>query len=152
MEKAGAHILAIKDMAGLLKPLRFVASYQDAAMTRKRMQNGQCLVGLLDGKLVATIMYYSPASAKGTPWYEQSHVAKFGQFAVDPLHRKRGIGDLLIHRVEELAVQDGAVELALDTAEGAHHLIRYYSARGYRYVDYVQWNETNYRSVLMSPF
>ncbi|WP_312116724.1 hypothetical protein [Brevibacillus reuszeri] len=39
---------------------------------------------------------------------------------------------------------------SLDTAEGAHHLIRYYSARGYRHVDYVQWNETNYRSVLMS--
>ncbi|WP_312116722.1 GNAT family N-acetyltransferase [Brevibacillus reuszeri] len=57
-------------------------------------------------------MYYSPASAKGAPWYEQSHVAKFGQFSVDPLHRKRGIGDLLIRRVEELAVQDGAVELA----------------------------------------
>jgi len=129
---------------------QFVASYQDAARTRKRVRNGHCLVGLLEGELIATIMYYPPALAKGTPWYEQSHVAKFGQFAVNPLHRKRGFGDLLIRRVEEMAVLDGAAELALDTAEGAHHLIRYYSVRGYRFVDYVQWNETNYRSVLMS--
>ncbi|MGG1659326.1 GNAT family N-acetyltransferase [Brevibacillus sp. NRS-1366] len=129
---------------------RFVASHQDAPMTLKRMENAHCLVGLQNGKIIATILYYPPASAKGAPWYDQPNVAKFGQFAVDPEYRRQGIGDELIRRVEEMAVQDDAKELALDTAEGAHHLIRYYTARGYRLVAYTQWNQTNYRSVLMS--
>lgn len=72
------------------------------------------------------------------------------QIVIRPFQPQTDSIEDLIRRVEELAVQDGAAELALDTAEGAHHLIRYYSARGYRFVDYVQWNDTNYRSVLMS--
>jgi len=129
---------------------RFVASHQDGAMTLQRMENARCLVGLQNGEIMATILYYPPASAKGAPWYDQPHVAKFGQFAVDPEYRRQGIGDELIRRVEEMAVQDGAEELALDTAEGAHHLIRYYTAKGYRFIAYAQWKQTNYRSVLLS--
>lgn len=129
---------------------RFLASHQDTQMTLKRMENARCLVGLQNGEIIATILYYPPAFAKGAPWYDQPHVAKFGQFAVDPEYRRLGIGDELIRRVEEMAIQDGAEELALDTAEGAHHLIYYYTARGYRLVAYTQWNLTNYPSVLMS--
>ncbi|EJL41944.1 hypothetical protein BAG01nite_45380 [Brevibacillus agri] len=128
----------------------FVAASQDAATTAKRIASATCLVGLLDGQIIATISYYPPAKTKGTPWYDEPFVAKFGQFAVDHRYRKHGIGSLFIQRAEELAIADGATELALDTAEGAEHLRRYYAAKGYRFIAYAQWSTTNYRSVLMS--
>ncbi|MBW1796697.1 MAG: GNAT family N-acetyltransferase, partial [Deltaproteobacteria bacterium] len=45
---------------------------------------------------------------------------------------------------------DGASELALDTAEQATHLINWYERLGYRFIEYVDWDVTNYRSVIMS--
>ena len=44
----------------------------------------------------------------------------------------------------------GASEIALDTSENAHHLLSYYENRGYRFVEYVQWDEVNYRSKTLS--
>jgi len=41
-------------------------------------------------------------------------------------------------------------ELALDTAEGASHLIKYYSDKGYRFIEYINWEITNYRNVVLS--
>ena len=52
--------------------------------------------------------------------------------------------------IEGKAKALGADELALDTAEGASHLIGYYEKRGYRFMEYVNWDVTNYRSVIMS--
>lgn len=108
------------------------------------------MVGLLDDRIVATITYYPTTNSGGTPWYERDDVAHFGQFAVEPELQGRGIGDLLMTTVERMAREDGAAELALDTAEGAIHLIDYYGRRGYRFIEFVQWNVTNYRSVILS--
>jgi len=52
--------------------------------------------------------------------------------------------------IETKAKSLGALEIALDTAEGAAHLIRFYEKRGYEFIQYVQWEVTNYRSVIMS--
>ena len=52
--------------------------------------------------------------------------------------------------IEQRALQQGATELALDTAEGATHLIRWYERLGFRFIQHVSWDETNYRSVVMS--
>jgi len=52
--------------------------------------------------------------------------------------------------VESVAKQDGVTELALDTSEKAEHLIRYYTRRGYRFVEHTQWPDVNYRSVIMT--
>ena len=56
----------------------------------------------------------------------------------------------LLEWVEGEALRRGATELALDTAEGAAHLRRWYGARGYRLVAHAQWGVTNYRSVILS--
>lgn len=40
--------------------------------------------------------------------------------------------------------------MACDTAEGALDLITLYEKRGYRRVGDMQWNETNYRSVVLA--
>ena len=45
----------------------------------------------------------------------------------------------------------GAAEIALDTAETAEELIRFYLKRGYRFIEHVTWTDVvNYRSVVLS--
>ena len=52
--------------------------------------------------------------------------------------------------VEQRAATSGAKEIALDTAETAHHLIDWYTRLGYRHIEHADWKHTNYRSVIMS--
>lgn len=52
--------------------------------------------------------------------------------------------------IEQFAIGHGADELALDTAEGATHLTRWYERLGFRFFQHVSWDETNYLSVVMS--
>ncbi|MES2765557.1 MAG: GNAT family N-acetyltransferase [Bacteroidota bacterium] len=130
--------------------LHFVASHQNTERTRQRVAEGRCFVALKDGKIVGTICYYSPQNTHGTPWYDLPNVAHFGQFAVEPELQRSGIGNLLLKEVENEAFKNSVEELALDTAETAFHLIEFYKKRGYRFIEFTQWNEVNYRSVIMS--
>ncbi len=130
--------------------LNFVAARQNAETTKIRVLKGKCFVALEEGKIVGTICYYSPENAQGANWYDKPEVAYFGQFAVTPELQQAGIGLTLLKEVERKALQDGAEELALDTAETAFHLIAFYKKRGYRFIEYTRWNEVNYRSVIMS--
>lgn len=128
---------------------RFVATYQSVDETIDRIRNARCWVGIRNGRIVATLSLYEPYA--GTcEWYTREDVWHFGQFAVDPELQGQGIGLLLISCAENTARAHGARELALDTAEGASYLITFYSRRGYRLVQYVQWKVTNYRSVVLS--
>jgi ribosomal protein S18 acetylase RimI-like enzyme len=99
---------------------------------------------------VGTITYYTCARTCGSPWLDRPDVAHFGQLAVDPAVQGRGLGTRLIATAEARARCDGAREIALDTAESAGHLIAWYERLGYRFVEYVDWGVTNYRSVVMS--
>lgn len=130
--------------------LRFVATYQDVETTRRRSTEGECHVVLHGDRLVGTITLYPPDRCGGCAWYDRPEVACFGQFTVDPGLQQAGIGSAMITVMEARARALGARELALDTAEPATHLIEYYARRGYRIVDTVQWDVTNYRSVIMS--
>lgn len=92
----------------------------------------------------------APAPVATSPFYDRDDVASFGQFAVRPSHQGRGIGSALLDLVEARAREKGVAELALDTSEGATQLIDMCRARGFRFIEYVQWRDTNYRSVIMS--
>lgn len=130
--------------------LRFVASYQDEQVTQSRVDAGHCFVAARDGQLVGTITYYNGGAEGSADWYSRPGVHHFGQFAIEPGLQGRGAGSRLLRFVEVLALSQGAHELALDTAEGAHRLIEYYERRGYRKVEMVQWDMTNYASVILS--
>lgn len=131
---------------------RFFATHQTPEQTLSRIRSGECFVAVLDGAIVATVTFYPPprAATEGPDWYRRSDVSYFGQFAVEPALQRGGIGSRLMDFVEDLARRRGIPEVALDTAEGATHLREYYSRRGYRFIEYVQWDVTNYRSVVMS--
>ncbi len=130
--------------------LRFLATHQDMETTRERISTGKCFIAELDGVIIGTITYYDSAHTDGSPFLDLPGTSHMGQLGVEPRLRGQRIGTKLICHVEKVALEDGADELALDTAEPATHLINWYQRMGYRFVEHVQWNVTNYRSVVMS--
>lgn len=130
--------------------MRFYASFQDEAATRERFNSGHGFVAIACDKIIATVTIYDTLQDNPCSWYTVKGVWHFGQFAVDPNCQGIGIGSLLVDFAEHFARLQGARELALDTAENAIDLIDYYAARQYRQIGHVQWDVTNYRSVVMS--
>ena len=132
--------------------LKYVAATQDHSTTLNRARSAyKCFIGIYKHKIVSTISLYSPKPLDESSWYSKDFVAKIGQFAVTPELQKYGIGSKMMDIVEEEAGKIKNVrEIALDTAETAVHLIELYKKRGYRYVETVQWDVTNYKSVILS--
>jgi GNAT superfamily N-acetyltransferase len=130
--------------------MRYLASHQDDERTLARAAKGECFVAVQNGELVGTVTLSHITNTQGTSWYDRPDVASFGQFAVKPDLQRTGLGTKLMDLVEDRARLKGVPELALDTSEHAAHLIHYYERRGYRFIEYTQWSETNYRSVIMS--
>ncbi len=130
--------------------LHFTAVDQTEATTRVRIERGRCFVAVVDDAVVGTITYYSPSPNAASAWYRLPGVATFGQFGVDPDYRGRRIGSRLLAHVEALARADGAIELALDTAENAIALVDMYARMGFRVVAHDDYIVTAYRSVVMS--
>ena len=130
--------------------LAYVAATQAEEVTRRRTAGRECWVARVDGVLVGTITVQPPGVPHGCAWYERPDVAVFGQFAVEPALQRGGLGSALLAHAEARARALGAVELALDTAEGAERLVAYYEGRGFRPVGHVDWPMTNYVSVVLS--
>lgn len=133
--------------------MRVVAAYQDASLTAKRIQGGECYVAALkddERKFVGTIVFKDAQNTKGTPWFERGDVASFSQLAVEPWLQGRGIGGLLIRRAEERAGETGAAHISLSTPEPASELLAMYEHKGYGFIEHTQWPGTNYQSVILS--
>ena len=128
----------------------YTAVDQPDEVTRKRVARGDCLLALADGRILGTTMFHAPGCSEGCPCYERPDVATIGQFGVLPGQQGRGVGTLLLREVEARALASGAAELALDTSEGADHLIAWYERHGFRFVEHAQWTGKTYRSVIMS--
>ena len=77
-------------------------------------------------------------------------LALFGQFAVEPNLQNQGLGRRLIETVEAEARRLGAIEICLDTAQAADHLVGYYQKLGYEIRAEADWRpEVNYKSWVM---
>ncbi|MEA1980496.1 MAG: GNAT family N-acetyltransferase, partial [candidate division Zixibacteria bacterium] len=87
--------------------LKYVATYQDVSITRKRIDKGICFVAINNEKIIGTVTYYSPENSVGSSWLEKEGVAHFGQLGVEPDYRNKGIGGLLISHVENFAQKHG---------------------------------------------
>jgi GNAT superfamily N-acetyltransferase len=128
--------------------LYFVATYISDEDAKHLIEEGECFVAELDGKLIGTILLYAKGK-HNPPLYLRDDVRVFGKFAVEPDCQKYGIGNMLMKYIEDYVKSKGAKILALDTAEQAQHLIDYYSKRGYAFYGYHKWSVVNYRSVIM---
>ncbi len=129
---------------------RFHATYQSADVTRERMNGDLSFVAVDDNEIVGTVTLYDQPYEDACPHYKDPTVARFGQFGIEPRLQHAGLGTRMMDLIEETAAELGFRELACDTAEGATHLVEWYHRRGYRFVEYVQWDVTNYRSVVLS--
>ena len=132
--------------------LNYVATYQSDDITADRLAKSlETFVAVHEDNLVGTISLYRPDDVHGCRWYLRPEVAHFSQFGVQPEYQGVGLGSEMLRIVERAAGRmDGITELALDTSVGAAHLIAFYEKRGYRVVDHVDWEITNYRSVILS--
>ncbi|PKK88655.1 MAG: GNAT family N-acetyltransferase [Candidatus Wallbacteria bacterium HGW-Wallbacteria-1] len=130
--------------------LNFWATHQSEDDTASRLSRGKTWLALCRGRIIGTITLANAWETDGCSWYDKEEVTSFGQFAVDPQFQSQGVGSRLLSLAEEGAREAGIAHLALDTAESATHLIDYYRARGYEIVDRVDWEGTNYISVVMS--
>ena len=128
----------------------YTAVDQSEDVTRERVAQADCLVAVDFDNIVGTITVRKPGRCTGCPCYDRQGVATVGQFGVLPSYQERGIGSLLIGEAERRARSVGATELALDTSEGADHLVVRYERLGFVFVEYVQWSGKTYRSVIMS--
>jgi GNAT superfamily N-acetyltransferase len=127
---------------------RYVASWQDVEITRRRLSRGECWLAMAGERIIGAILLCMPPPHPVSPVYERDDLAMFQQFAVAPERQGEGIGGALIAHVELRATELGARTLAFDTAEGASRLIAWYQGLGYRFIDYCDWEVTNYRSVI----
>jgi GNAT superfamily N-acetyltransferase len=130
--------------------MRFLASHQDENTTRRRCSEGECWILEKSKRLVGTITWRPGGSCPQAIWYRRQDVAIFGQFAVAPELQGRGVGSRLLSLMESRAKERGFSRSACDTSERAGQLIAFYTRKGYSPVEHVQWEETNYRSVILS--
>jgi GNAT superfamily N-acetyltransferase len=130
--------------------LNYTAVDQSAEVTARRIDGGTCYVASADSQLVGTILVQPTYVQNHCAYFTRPGVACAHQFAVDPRHQGSGIGRLLLERAEQWARESGFLELALDTAEPAHHLVDLYQRLGYRQVGFVHWPGKVYRSVVLS--
>jgi GNAT superfamily N-acetyltransferase len=137
--------------------IKALAAFQPEEVTRKRISVGECYVATHLGKVVGTILFKSAqdTSASGVgastriAYFARGDVASFSQFAVEPEVQGRGIGTVLMATVERRAMETGAKEIGLSTPEPATWLVEMYERHGYRVVERVRWDETNYVSAIM---
>ena len=134
-----------------VRGFRYVATHQDDETTRKRLEAGWSFLAIgPNADITGTVTLYPPDAASPCEWYQGPGHFHFGQFGVLPSAQRRGLGGRLLRTIEAKAMAEGARELALDTAEGASHLVDWYRRLGFRFIDHVDWPVTNYRSVILS--
>ena len=129
--------------------LRFIATHQDVETTRRHLERGICFILSENGKLIGTIFYYLKSYTDGPEIFKDDSAVLFGKFAVEPEYQNIGLGSELMNFVEDYARANGKKQIILDTSEKALHLIDYYEKRGYKYIRHWQWEDVNYRSVVM---
>lgn len=129
--------------------LNYTAVDQPPQVTAERVSGGQCFVADDDGALVGTIVVQPPYEANECAYFARPGVAALHQFAVDPASQGRGIGRALLQAAERWARAQGFLEVALDTAEQAEHLIGLYERLGYERVGTVRRAGKVYRSVVL---
>jgi GNAT superfamily N-acetyltransferase len=130
--------------------LNYTAVDQSVERTLRDVTQDTCIVAVAASQLVGTILVRGPQPSWNCDWYRRPTTASACRFAVSPERQSRGLGSRLLQEAEIWAREQKFGELAVDTAEQATHLIGFYTRRGYRFIETVQWPGKTYRSVVLS--
>ena len=91
-------------------------------IARKLKVNGEMFfVGEIGGRIVATVMV----------GYE-GHRGWINYLAVDPNHRRRGLGRILMENAEQLLRDEGCPKINLQIRSGNEQVIAFYRSLGYQ--------------------
>lgn len=130
--------------------MNFTAVDQKVKQTEDRCLTGLTLVVEDEAQQIVGIGSLYPSSPKhDVHYYRVQSRCYFGQFGIDPCHRRKGLGITLLQELERAATQLGFAEIALDTAEPANRLVNYYQVAGYEVCDQHQWHGKVYSSWIM---
>lgn len=123
----------------------FAAANQSIEDTKKRLNNGYCIVALLNGELLGsiTMTVENDNHIKILP----NPYLHLQQLAINPNNQKGGIGRQLMEYAEEVARREKCSAIVLDTAKPAKRLINWYMRLGYRKMGYIKWANVNYYSI-----
>jgi GNAT superfamily N-acetyltransferase len=127
----------------------YTAVDQTVETTRERIEDNDCYVAVIDGRIVGTALLI-PHQLDTPAWANQPGVAYAGQLGVEPEFRHLGLGARLMDAIESRARELGFHTIAGDTSEGADYLLKFYGGRGYEVVGYHQWRNKTYRSVVLA--
>ena len=141
LRKAYAHLAD----AGML-----ATSKQSQERTLTRLRGGESFLGFLNSELAGTITIMKDHNLEPIPWFKESGVFWFTQFAIRQGLQGTGFGAELLAFAEPFALAKGANELALDTSENAESLIEWYRNRGYRFIEHCKLPGVSYRSIVLS--
>ena len=131
--------------------LRYWATHQSTEDTARRLASGHGFVGELDGRVVATVTLRRPELDSKVELLREPGTWSFGQFAVAPEHKRKGLGKQVHDFALAYAATHGCTKMALHTAQPAAALIAMYQSWGYAVVGTCDWRpHTNFLSVLMS--
>lgn len=130
--------------------LKFLASHQDDEITKSRLEKGIAFLLLLDDKIIGTISVFKPSEKSPIEYNRQDGVYTLSQFATDPIYQGNGYGKMLFKAAVDYCRSLGCKAVTLDTSEKATDLIQRYQNWGFEIIDHVQWDVTNYRSVVMA--
>lgn len=121
--------------------LNYTGVFQDEEITRQRMRGREVYILEDEGVLVGTVTFS----------VEEEDGERYGyvnQLAVEPSRQRQGLGGRLMDIAEERARDLGLRSVRLDTALPAHHLVRWYAARGYVEIGRTRWSGKTYESVI----
>jgi GNAT superfamily N-acetyltransferase len=127
----------------------YTAVTQTVDVTRERIEDNECYVALIDGRIVGTALLI-PHQVDQPEWANRPGIAYAGQLGVEPEFRHLGLGARLMQTIEDRARELGFHTIAGDTSEGANYLIRFYTGRGFEPVGHHQWRGKTYRSVILA--
>ncbi|MCW5935906.1 MAG: GNAT family N-acetyltransferase [Fimbriimonadaceae bacterium] len=131
--------------------LRFTATHQTDATTRRRLQGGRCWLAGSGGEWVGTVTWYEPRPYHDVAHYRDPAVAYFGMLGVLPSFRGQGLGRRLVELAEAEAREHGYRAMALDTSEDAPGLVKLYESWGYAVIGQHDWRPgVNYASLVLS--
>lgn len=123
------------------KGLYYVACNQTVEDTRKRARNAICLVALLEGRLVGTILvsiYYK----------NNKKIGYFNQLGILEETKGHGIGTQLFGEGIKICLNNQVKEIRCDTSEKAKDVIRFHQRNGFQKIKLVSHSATNYYSVV----
>lgn len=121
--------------------LHYSACDQTTEITRKRCENGICLVALSDGVLVGT----------GTVSFFCKRNKKYGylsQIAVLPNCKTQGIGTKLRDEIVEICFKNKVEAIYCNTSEKATKVVNWYVNAGWQKVGMYSYMGTNYYSIV----